>query len=352
MAKRMIAFKGARTRVLSEGYPARGIYQILVKETASEDTYDLIRGEAVACFVPQEDGSFVANQDMIGKEIRVGLTMPDGTNEEWDEWRASEIKGSLLAVGVYSQHAQQAGVPLQSYLDNLKDGQFEFDVDWFAGQTRFVVFDPPPRGYKNNKGKTPLPETNIIAGGPNGGAQNAQLEFNNIATGKKKITWPFDVKLANAQRKAAQGNQPTGAGSMLGAAGTPPGAPGAPGPAPGVPTPGAPGAPQPGGAAVAPGAPTPTLPGAQPTVAPAAPAGPTNGLSPMPGGGAPGAPGAPGAGSFGPPAHGASPPARAAHGMVSCVVRATRLWRARAREGRAQHPAVPWTPPRLGGRRP
>ena len=274
--------QGERPQGVSSGYPLRGIYQILVTATSSETSgtgyeYDKIEGEAVTCFTPQEDGSWLASKAGVGENIRTTVSFPDGKNTEADKYRERELKGGLLALGVYGDHAAAAGKTLEAFLTSLDDN-FQFDVDWFLGQTLFVTFDPPPKGYKDPKsGDNGFPLVTILTGGPDGGIEKAREQFNKIATSGKNISWGYDTKMAKMTGGAALA--PTAAAGMLPPAGAPPAGP------PAV------GGPRPGGAVAT----APAGPPAAPA-GPAAPAARTNGLTP-PGG--PSAPSAPA--GFGPP---------------------------------------------------
>jgi hypothetical protein len=310
MAMRTIGnLQGERPQGVSSGYPPRGIYQFLVNKVSSETStngfeFDKIEGTSVACYTPQDDGSWLADKSGVGVDVRTSISFPDGKSTEADKYRERELKGALLSVGVYGEYAAQAGMTLEAYLTSLAD-TIPFDVDWFMGQTLFVTFDPPPKGYKDPKtGKNGFPLITILTGGPDGGVENARAQFNKIATSGKNISWGYDTKMA----KQAGGNAmaPTAAAGMLPPAGAPPAGP------PAVGGPSAPGGPRPGGAAVAvaPAGPAPggyaapAAPQAAPPAAyaapvaalPTGPAAPSNGLTP-PGG--PSAPVAPG--RFGPP---------------------------------------------------
>jgi hypothetical protein len=308
MALRTVGhLQGERPKGVSRGYPPRGIYEILITATESglsvnNHERDKYTGVGVTCYTPQADGSWLANKDGVGEDIRGNFMFPNGVNKEHDMYRERDLKGALLATGIYGEHAAAAGMNLETYLTGLADN-FQFDIDWFMGHTLFVTFDPPPAGYKDKNGKNGFPDTVILSGGPVGGLEAARAQFNKIATSGKNLTWGYDKKMAEMAGGAALA--PTAAAGMLPPAGAPPAGP------PAVGGPSAPGGPRPGGAPAGPapgGYAAPAAPQAAPQAAPPAayaapvaalptgPAAPSNGLTP-PGG--PSAPVAPG--RFGPP---------------------------------------------------
>jgi hypothetical protein len=192
--------EGDSASVVGEGYLPRGVYKFtttrVYQENSSRGTPMLkFEHQVTEAMILQDDGTYKAEPNFVGRLIKNSQTLPEGKNAEHDGYRRSDILG--IMVGHNKLTREQA--------KNAAGQKLQLTEATFLNQAGQCLYDPPKPGTNG------YPRTKYLD----------QEIFTKIVGGQLQPNWPQDKEAAktNAARAAGgtSGGMTTGAGNLLGA---------------------------------------------------------------------------------------------------------------------------------------
>ncbi len=206
-------FTGQRVQGIGQGYPPRGGYIVITKETEAPKASDewpeaqflqfVHRIEAAHIFVEETKG-FDLDPKQVNREIFNRIYLRGGYKADWDADLRKSLddmrEGELGAAIVSHSMGQITREQMEASRGAMPVNSANFD-----NRRAFIIYDPPPAGVERKKAYA---EIRYVT----------EETFKLIVTGQRPVNWPWDAKTARGQTAKAAG---TAVAGMLPTGGNP-----------------------------------------------------------------------------------------------------------------------------------